>query len=193
MSNARTLAAFLAGALVALPGLALAQAPFQTPPVETPPVEVPVEPDLPDEPDGDDEDDAAEVEEREAPEPQDADEDALEVEEQDEDEGDGAVVSALAECLPSGSELHGTGLTKGFFMRQAHTGEVSPGEDADTMPLTTEADADAVCAAVQALAGEVEAPETAKGRPDWAGPKDDREPGARGRDRAAEAKADRGR
>lgn len=190
MANARTLAAFVAGALVALPGLAIAQAPFETPPVDTPPVEVPTPDDTgagPDEAE-DLEEQQLEAEEREQEEQA---EELEEVEEQDDE--DDPVVSALAACLPSGAELHGTGFNKGFLMRQAKTGEVSFGEGADSMALASTGDAEAICAAVQALADAAEAPETAKGRPDWAGPKDDRVPGAHGRDRAAKAKSDRGR
>lgn len=185
MSNARTLAAFLAGAVVALPGLALAQAPFETPPVETPPVEVPEAAD----------EDADEAPEAEEVEPEEVDDVRTLEAQDDEDDGHGEVVSALAACMPSGAELHGTGLTKGFVMRQATSGEVSLGDDTEPLALGSPDDAQAVCEAVGILVDDVEeAPETAKGRPDWARSNDDEAaPGAWGRDRAAEARADQGR
>lgn len=176
----RLLASFAAGALVAVPGFALAQgAPFDTPPVETPPVEVPATPDVT-------ESETEEVEEPEpvgtetedeAPEPVETgseteDAEALEVEEAD-DEGHGETISTLAGCLPSGNALHGTGLTKGHVMSQAaSSGEVVLEEGGDVWTVATPEDAEAVCAVVQAMADEAESPETAKGRPDWAGPKD---------------------
>ncbi len=165
-------------ALVAGPGLAMAQngPPSETPPVETPPVtETPLE-------------DAPPVETPpvEAPDDEGEDEELdLEVQQDDEvvttddedatadDEGHGEAISALAECLPSGAELHGTGFNKGFIMRQAASGgEVMLGEGDEALPVANPEDAELLCATVQDLADQAEAPETAKGRPDWAGPKD---------------------
>ena len=172
----RLLASFAAGALVAVPGFALAQgAPFDTPPVETPPVEVPASPEAtetetePPEP----ADTETETEAPDAIESETEEVEELAVEDEDADEGHGETISALARCLPSGNELHGTGLTKGRVMSQAASGgEVVLEEGGDVWTVETPEDAEAVCAVVQAMADEAEAPETARGRPDWAGPKD---------------------
>lgn len=84
--------------------------------------------------------------------------------EEPDDEGRGAAVSALAQCLPSGRDLHGTGLTKGFVMRQAAAGGPIVLPDGRTFGIGD------VCDVVKAMVG-AEAPDTARGRPDWAGPK----------------------
>ena len=54
----------------------------------------------------------------------------------------------------------------------ASSGEVVLGGRDGPDVATLLEDAEAVCAVVQAMADEAESPETAKGRPDWAGPKD---------------------
>lgn len=176
-------------ALVAGPGLALAQSgpPSETPPVETPPVtEAPPEQTPPvDAPPVDvpeDEGDDADAQVADDLEEQTAGATDLEdetVEESDDDleaddEGHGETISALAECLPSGAELHGTGFNKGYIMSQAASGgEVMLGEGDEALPVASPDDAQALCDVVQDFADEAEAPDTAKGRPDWAGPKDD--------------------
>ena len=100
---------------------------------------------------------------------------AEEAEVEDADEDD-PVLLALATCLPSGRELHGTGLTKGRVMSQAaRDGAVVLG-DAAPLPVTEVGQVDAVCDAVQSLADEATVPDRAKGRPDWAGPKDQEGP-----------------
>lgn len=179
--SARLLASFAAGALVAVPGLAVAQGglPTETPPLETPPVETPTPDDdvppveLPTAADSrTTPDDVEEVEELEAEE--------VEVEEvEDEDAaGHGAWISALAECLPSGADLHGTGFTKGHVISQAATtGEVVLGEGDEALPVTSVEEAEALCQIVQDLADQADAPERAQGRPDWAGPEGDDGPG----------------
>lgn len=167
-------------ALVAGPGLAVAQngPPDETPPVATPPVvDTPPEQTPPvDTPpvavlEGGDEQRGTQVEE----EVEDLDAEGFDAEQRDADDpAHGEAVSALAECLPSGAELHGTGLTKGYVMRQVASGdEVEidvPDEGPTTFALPDELEI--LCAAVTAMAEAAEVPETAKGRPDWAGPKD---------------------
>lgn len=179
-------------ALVAGPGLAMAQnaGPDETPPVETPPVtEAPPEDTPPvdappvTEPEGDDELDAQVADDVEDPTVEEGDLEEPTLEEQDDeadeddavdDEGQGETISALAECMPSGAELHGTGFNKGYVMSQAaSSGEVMLGEGDEAMPVASPEDAQAVCDVVQDFADQAEAPDTAKGRPDWAGPKDD--------------------
>lgn len=171
MRGSRLFVSAAAIALVAGPGLAVAQSgpASETPPVETPPVtEAPEETPPVDAP-------PVTVPELE-PEAEDDDLDAQIVQDEEleaEDEGHGDTISALAECLPSGAELHGTGFNKGFIMRQAATeGEVMLGEGDEALPVADAGDARALCDIVEDLAAQAEAPDTAKGRPDWAGPKD---------------------
>lgn len=160
--------AALAGAvmLVAGPSMVLAQVgpPEDVPPEETPPVTF-----LQEEVTEDPTDDPTEEITEEAT------EEATEAELESEDDGHGELISALAECLPSGAELHGTGITKGFVISQvASTGTFAPSDsDEEPTPVESVEDAEALCLEVQTLADESEADETAKGRPDWAGPKDE--------------------
>lgn len=172
MRASRLFVSAAAIALVAGPGLAMAQGgpPTETPPAQTPPVEAPPETTppvaVPDTEDADaqdltakDEDDAEE-----------RDDDEVAATDEGDDEGHGEIISALAECLPSGAELHGTGFTKGFVMSQAaSTGEVEL-PDLEAAPVTTLEEATALCEAVVAMAETADAAETARGRPDGAGP-----------------------
>lgn len=90
------------------------------------------------------------------------------------DEGHGEVISALAQCLPSGARLHGTGLTHGQVVSAvASGGEVEL--DGVVFAVTDPTDADAVCVAVEAAIaavaedGPVEGDNRGQGRPDHAG------------------------
>lgn len=156
MQPTRLLVALVAGAMVAVPGLAIAQSgpPSDAATDDVPPVEVPAGP----------KDDNARGNGDDPGSDQDGSD---EVESQGDDGGHGEVISTLATCLPSGADLHGTGLTKGRVMSQAaSTGEVGGN------PVTTPEEATALCGVVQELADGADAPAKAKGRPDWAGPKD---------------------
>lgn len=161
MQPTRLLVALVAGAMVAVPGLAIAQSssPSDVPPGDVPPVEVPAGPK--DSARGAQDDAGSDQVGSDDVEAQD------DVESQGDGGGHGEVISTLATCLPSGAELHGTGLTKGRVMSQAaSTGDV------DGNPVTTPEEAIALCGIVQGLADGADAPAKAKGRPDWAGPKD---------------------
>lgn len=168
-------------ALVAGPGLAMAQngPPSDTPPVDTPPVVETPPADTPPvdtppvtapEDEGDGEGEESDLEIQQDDEVATTDDDDATVE----DEGHGEMISALAECLPSGAELHGTGLTKGSIISQAaSTGEVELEiPEQGTVAFALPDDVETLCAAVTAWTETAETPETAKGRPDWAGPKD---------------------
>lgn len=152
-------------ALVAGPSMVLAQVgpPEDVPPEETPPVTF-----LQAEAAEDPTDEATE----EATEEVTEEELEAEVEVEAEDDGHGELISALAQCLPSGAELHGTGITKGFIVSQvASTGTFTPYDsEEEPTPVESLEDVGALCGEVQALADGAEADETAKGRPDWAGP-----------------------
>ena len=70
--------------------------------------------------------------------------------EAEDSDGHGDVVSALARCLPSGRDLHGTGWTKGRIVSQvARSGEVDLGDG--PTEVAGPDDAKAVCAAVEDL------------------------------------------
>lgn len=153
-------------ALVAGPSMVLAQVgpPEDVPPEETPPVTF-----LQAEATEDPTEEATEEATEEVT------EEELEAEQEEveaEDDGHGELISALAECLPSGAELHGTGITKGFVISQvASTGTFTPYDsEEEPTPVESVEDAELLCEEVQTLADEAEADETAKGRPDWAGP-----------------------
>ena len=195
MRPTRLLVSLATGALVAVPGFALAQgAPFSRPPVQTPPAETPVTPELGER--GAPDREAPELEEIEELELEEADEvegpaaeDLEAVQEHDDEagEGHGEAISTLAQCLPSGRELHGTGLTKGQIVSQAASGgEVVLEDEGAAMPVTTAEEATTLCGIVEGLVAETtpeEPAERATGRPDWAGPKGDDDgdaPGVRG-------------
>ncbi len=175
MRGNRLFVSVAAIALVAGPGLAMAQSgpPSETPPVDTPTAETPPVETPPVDEGSPVETPPFETPPVDTPEAAEEAEDLPETEEVEaEDEGENEVISALAACLPSGAELHGTGFNKGFIMSQAATeGEVMLGEGDEALPVVSPGDAEALCDIVQDLADQAEAPETAKGRPDWAGPK----------------------
>lgn len=167
MPPIRLIISFLAGALVAVPGMAIAQggAPFD-PPVTEPPAEVAEAPfDVVPAQEEDNEQEKIEVADVEAPE--DGDAQATDGQEA----GHGEAISRLAECLPSGADLHGTGLTKGHVMSQAaSSGEAVVDENGQIWAVSTPEEAEELCRVVESLVED--APDTATGRPDWAGPKD---------------------
>ena len=179
MRPTRLLVSLATGALVAVPGFALAQgAPFDTPPVTPPPAETPVTPkaevEQPDEPEGVEPEriEPEQVEQEQADEPAADERDGEDV--GPDADGRGATIATLARCLPSGRDLHGTGLTKGRMISQAaSTGQVEL-PDESTRPVTSPATAIELCEAVEDLPVEADG-ERFPGRPDWAGPKDDAE------------------
>ena len=184
MPASRLLAAFAAGALVTVPGLALAQGGLLTEPESEVATEdetetvTETETVLPTETESETEAQTEAVEDETESEPEELTEDApLEVQEvEEDDEGHGEVISALAQCMPSGRALHGTGFTKGFVMSQAaSTGQVVIEAHGIDVPVASPEDAAALCDLLAPIIDEAEAPDTAKGHPDWAGPKDDAE------------------
>ena len=176
--SVRLFTSFAAGALVALPGLALADGlvPVDVSPADVAPIEPSPSPTTPTAT-ADVQDEPVPEDPTSAPDAEASDVDDLEVRRTDDDpaadSGHGPVVSALAGCLPSGRDLHGTGLTKGHVMRQAaSTREVVLQDDDAALPVTSVKEAQAVCTAVQGLADGAEVPDRAVGRPDGVGPKD---------------------
>lgn len=179
----RDLAALVTVVVIAVPGLAVAQHSSSenaevgsTEDVTEEPTEEPTDDETEDATEDETEDGALASTEGE---PQEAD--RLAVEQGDEqqqegeevaDEGHGELISTLARCLPSDRELHGTGLTRGAIISQvASSGEVTGFEGIET--VETREEARALCAQVQVRADEGDAPDHARGRPDWAGPNDD--------------------
>lgn len=164
----RDLAALLTVVVVAVPGLAVAQQQSQPPEVDEVETEEP-ETETP----------AAEEPEAEVEDDEDARSAEAEVEDDQEgttvDDGHGEVVSTLARCLPSGRELHGTGRTKGAIISQVAALGTFTTDDGETTEVTTPEDATELCKKVQSMADATTAPDTAKGRPDWAGPDDEPE------------------
>lgn len=196
MLTRRTLTSLVAVTALAVPGLAIAQSADDLPTevVTEDPTEQPTEQEATEEATDQESEDESEQRSLQQEDLEAEDREDLTVAEEGEDEGHGDVVSTLAQCLPSGAELHGTGLTRGAIVSQvASTGEVTGFEGIET--LETPEDATALCEQVQALADEADAPDRAKGRPDWAGPKGDDGEGdvAASADGDAEAEGSRGR
>lgn len=174
----RDLAALLTVVVVAVPGLAVAQQQTQPPELDVEETEAPEAEAPAAEAPGTEE---LEVEVEDDAEPEDDEEGTAvdEVEDDqdgtDVDDGHGEVVSTLARCLPSGRELHGTGWTKGGIIGQVAALGIFTADDGTTTDVATPEDATALCEEVQSMADAATAPDTAKGRPDGAGPDDDAE------------------
>lgn len=166
----RDLAALVTVVVIAVPGLAVAQHSSSenaevgsTEDVTEEPTEEPTDDETEDATEDETEDGALASTEGE---PQEAD--RLAVEQGDEqqqegeevaDEGHGELISTLARCLPSGRELHGTGLTRGAIISQVASSGTFTAEDGTATDVTEPADAEALCGEVQVMADAAEAPE----------------------------------